>query len=192
MVGRSLRRLLSNIANDLTLSIETPKFDLDIYIANYSGERSTIIPLGQSFQRLTCRAGRTRFRRLYLIGACSPVLRIEALRAAVTEARSGNDLKSYEDALQLLRRSSRGSEIEFQADSAWIEKKDKQNKAETTRLEHELKGYKNNLIKESIRVSFTILAHGGAFTSSDTLHLLRWATKTLATTITALETSITQ
>jgi hypothetical protein len=107
-------------------------------------------------QRLTCRAGRTRFRRLYLIGACSPVLRIEALRAAVAEARSGNDLKSYEDALQLLRRSSRGSEIEFQADSAWIEKKDKQNKAETTRLEHELKGYKNNLIKESIRVSFPL------------------------------------
>jgi COP9 signalosome complex subunit 1 len=44
--------------------------------------------------------------------------------------------------------------MEVQADSAWIEKKDKQNKAETTRLEHELKGYKNNLIKESIRVSF--------------------------------------
>jgi hypothetical protein len=34
-----------------------------------------------------------------------------------------------------------------------MEKKNKQNKAETTRLEHELKGYKNNLIKESIRVS---------------------------------------
>ena len=129
-------------------------------------------PTGAQLQRLTCRAGRTRFRRLYLIGACSPVLRIEALRAAVTEARSGNDLKSYEDALQLLRRSSRGSEIEFQADSAWIEKKDKQNKAETTRLEHELKGYKNNLIKESIRVSFPFSPMGAShpltlFTSSD-------------------------
>jgi COP9 signalosome complex subunit 1 len=44
--------------------------------------------------------------------------------------------------------------MEFQADPAWMERKDKQNKAETTRLEHELKGYKNNLIKESIRVSF--------------------------------------
>jgi 26S proteasome subunit RPN7 len=81
------------------------------------------------------------------------VLRIEALRAAVAEARSGSDLKSYEDALQLLRRSLRASEMEVQADSAWMEKKDKQNKAETARLEHELKGYKNNLIKESIRVS---------------------------------------
>jgi COP9 signalosome complex subunit 1 len=62
-------------------------------------------------------------------------------------------LKSYEDALQLLRRSSKGSEMEVQEDLAWMEKKNKQNKAETTRLEHELKGYKNNLIKESIRVS---------------------------------------
>lgn len=74
-----------------------------------------------------------------------------------------------------------------------MEKKDKQNKAETTRLEHELKGYKNNLIKESIRVSFPCHhSRPWGFTSSDTLHLLRWATKTLATTITALETSITQ
>ena len=65
----------------------------------------------------------------------------------------GSDLKSYEDALQLLKRSSRGSDVDGQADLAWVEKKEKQNKAETTRLEHELKGYKNNLIKESIRVS---------------------------------------
>jgi hypothetical protein len=43
---RSLHRLLSNIANDLTLLIETPKFDLDIYIANYNGERKHDHPLG--------------------------------------------------------------------------------------------------------------------------------------------------
>ena len=33
----------------------------------------------------------------------------------------------------------------------------KQSKAETDRLELELKGYKNNLIKESIRVRFPFL-----------------------------------
>jgi hypothetical protein len=83
--------------------------------------------------------------------------------------------------------------MEFQADPAWMEKKDKQNKAETTRLEHELKGYKNNLIKESIRVSFPCHHFSPmAFTSSDTLHVPRWATKTLGTTITASETSTTQ
>ncbi len=36
----------------------------------------------------------------------------------------------------------------------WIDRMTKQTKAETDRLELELKGYKNNLIKESIRVSF--------------------------------------
>lgn len=38
-------------------------------------------------------------------------------------------------------------------DLAWVDKMTKQVKSETDRLEAELKGYKNNLIKESIRVS---------------------------------------
>jgi COP9 signalosome complex subunit 1 len=37
-------------------------------------------------------------------------------------------------------------------DVAWVDKLVRQVKAETDRLEAELKGYKNNLIKESIRV----------------------------------------
>ena len=37
-------------------------------------------------------------------------------------------------------------------DTGWIERVTKQVAAETERLESELKGYKNNLIKESIRV----------------------------------------
>jgi len=38
-------------------------------------------------------------------------------------------------------------------DLNWVDTKQRQVKAETDRLEGELKGYKNNLIKESIRVS---------------------------------------
>jgi len=34
----------------------------------------------------------------------------------------------------------------------WVEGKKRENKREVERLENELKGYKNNLIKESIRV----------------------------------------
>lgn len=37
-------------------------------------------------------------------------------------------------------------------DTDWMERAAKQVAAETERLEIELKGYKNNLIKESIRV----------------------------------------
>jgi COP9 signalosome complex subunit 1 len=43
-------------------------------------------------------------------------------------------------------------EAEAQRDQSWVDKTNKQNEAETVRLEAELKGYKNNLIKESIRV----------------------------------------
>lgn len=37
-------------------------------------------------------------------------------------------------------------------DTAWAEKKTREIQQEQDRLEHELKSYKNNLIKESIRV----------------------------------------
>jgi COP9 signalosome complex subunit 1 len=38
-------------------------------------------------------------------------------------------------------------------DTAWAERKTRETQQEQDRLEHELKSYKNNLIKESIRVS---------------------------------------
>lgn len=41
---------------------------------------------------------------------------------------------------------------EAELDQAWIDKTNREVAAETIRLEGELKGYKNNLIKESIRV----------------------------------------
>lgn len=44
------------------------------------------------------------------------------------------------------------NESEAVLDTEWVDRTQKLVKAETDRLEHELKGYKNNLIKESIRV----------------------------------------
>ena len=41
-------------------------------------------------------------------------------------------------------------------DNSWAIDQEKRNNKETQRLENELKGYKNNLIKESIRVSTEI------------------------------------
>ena len=118
--------------NNLPVINDTPKLDLEPYINNYSG--------------------RTRFRRLYFVGECCPPLRLEALRAAVNEAKQGNDLINYKNALSLLQRSSRGGP-DGMVDQAWVEQKAKKSKAETLRMEHELKGYKNNLIKESIRMA---------------------------------------
>ncbi|RDW81710.1 COP9 signalosome complex subunit 1 [Aspergillus mulundensis] len=110
---------------------EPPKFELESYIANYTG--------------------RTRFNRLYLIGTCSSYLAVEALKAAIAEAKSGKDVSQYLRAVQAFE-SVAPNEPEAIIDREWVEKSQKVVKAETDRLEHELRGYKNNLIKESIRM----------------------------------------
>ncbi|EEQ34903.1 COP9 signalosome complex subunit 1 [Microsporum canis CBS 113480] len=110
---------------------EPPKFDLETYISNYTG--------------------RTKFARLYLIGTCSSYLSVDALKMAVAEAKSGKDVKCYENAVEALSRAA-PSDNEAVLDTEWINYTTKLVKADTSRLERELKGYKNNLIKESIRM----------------------------------------
>jgi COP9 signalosome complex subunit 1 len=56
------------------------------------------------------------------------------------------------DAVAALRPHLTPGDPDGVIDRSWVERKEKQNKAESSRLEAELKGYKNNLIKESIRV----------------------------------------
>ncbi|KAI9367470.1 CSN complex subunit 1 [Aspergillus egyptiacus] len=133
-IGVHTGALTGNVASTTGGSIrvdDPPKFELESYIANY--------------------AGRTRFDRLYLIGTCSTYLAVEALRAAVAEAKSGKDVSRYERAVQALAEVA-PNEPEAAVDREWVERSSKIIKAETDRLEHELRGYKNNLIKESIRM----------------------------------------
>lgn len=88
---------------------------------------------------------------MYLIGTCSTYLATEALKAAIAEAKSSKDVGRYERAVAALAEVA-PTESEATFDTEWIDRTRKVVKAETDRLEHELKGYKNNLIKESIRV----------------------------------------
>ncbi|KAK3692370.1 26S proteasome subunit RPN7-domain-containing protein [Podospora appendiculata] len=110
---------------------EAPKFDLDLYIQSYRG--------------------RTRFDRLLLIGRSSVPLCVDALKAAVAEAKRGRDPQRYREAVECLRIAA-PSEPEASFDKAWLENTETANQNETRRLTAELKGYKNNLIKESIRM----------------------------------------
>lgn len=71
------------------------------------------------------------------------------------EAKEGNDVQRYLAAVAALRSHVGAGDRDGILDQAWIERKEKQNKAESNRLEAELKGYKNNLIKESIRVGLS-------------------------------------
>ncbi|MCJ1331619.1 hypothetical protein MMC10_008310 [Thelotrema lepadinum] len=112
---------------------DPPKFDLEAYIANYRGK--------------------TRISRLYHIARTSSYLYAEAAKAAVIEAKQGKDLKIYEQAIRLLQQlAPQDSEAAF--DKEWIERTLRETTAETQRLDGELKGYKNNLIKESIRMGY--------------------------------------
>ncbi|KAI1125218.1 26S proteasome subunit RPN7-domain-containing protein [Nemania abortiva] len=110
---------------------ELPKLDLELYIANYKG--------------------RTRFDRLLLIGQSSVPLCLDALKAAVIEAKKGKDVQRYRDAWECVRLAG-PNEPEAEYDDAWVTATTKSNKSLTHQLEAELKGYKNNLVKESIRI----------------------------------------
>jgi COP9 signalosome complex subunit 1 len=107
-----------------------------------------------SYKLLTVSAGRTRFERLYTIGTSSTHLCFEALKAAVAEAKQGKDVQRYEIATSALQEIA-PQDPDAVPDQAWIDRTKKQVKAETDKMELELKGYKNNLIKESIRVCET-------------------------------------
>lgn len=124
-----------------------PKFDLPSYIANYKGDYI----LCYSRPSLTT-LGRTVFRRLYLIASCSTALKEEAARLAVAEAKKGSDINAYNDALSLLNSVSSSKDAKDLGDPVWVAQQEKKNAADTKRMENELKQYKNNLIRESIRV----------------------------------------
>ncbi|KAF2089275.1 COP9 signalosome-like protein complex subunit 1 [Saccharata proteae CBS 121410] len=121
---------------------DPPKFDLESYIANYEG--------------------RTQLQRLFLIGSTSTYLSLDALRTAITLAKQGKDVALYQEAVERLH-SINPDESMAVLDTAWCDRKTKEIKAEQENLESQLKGYKNNLIKESIRMGHDDL---GQFYSS--------------------------
>lgn len=119
--------------------------------------------------------GHTRLDRLITIGTSSKHLARDALNQAFDQAKQGKNVKLYFDIAEYINAhvapggdavtngDSKYGGVELDTDGA--EFKQRQVLAETDRLEQELKGYKNNLIKESIRVSLRDLAnHHGLLT----------------------------
>ncbi|KAG8627614.1 hypothetical protein KVT40_005097 [Elsinoe batatas] len=116
---------------------DLPKFDLDSYIANYEGQ--------------------TRLARLRYIACLCPQLSLEALHIAIPEATTSKNPALYEDLTALLQELNPKDHLAT-PDLEWIERRKKENQREAERLEQELRGYKNNLIKESIRMGQEDLA----------------------------------
>lgn len=77
---------------------------------------------------------------------------MDALKLAAHEVlKNGRDVHQYQAICDDLR-SLAPADPDSNANKQWIDRTNKANHAELHRLESELKGYKNNLVKESIRV----------------------------------------
>jgi len=106
----------------------------------------------------TIPTGITRLNRLQTIAGSSRYLGVDALRLALKEAKQGRNVDKYLELIWLAEQVAPQDPLTIK-DQDWIESTSRQVRAETTRLENELKGYKNNLIKESIRVSLVDTDH---------------------------------
>lgn len=76
---------------------------------------------------------------------------IDALKAAIAEAKKGRDTQQYREAVECLRVAA-PQDPDATFDQQWLDATDKHNRVELNRLSVELKAYKNNLVRESIRV----------------------------------------
>jgi COP9 signalosome complex subunit 1 len=92
-----------------------------------------------------------RINRLSNIAHLCPPLALDALHLAIPASKSAKDTQQYLDLTKLLHQISPDDAL-AEVDTAWVEKTNKLNEHETERLDNELRGYKNNLIKESIRM----------------------------------------
>jgi COP9 signalosome complex subunit 1 len=107
------------------------KLHLDVYISKYSG--------------------RIRLRRLLAIARSDSRWAAEALHVAVEDAKASLNTDEYIELVKALRVAAPDDSL-ANVDVEWLSDAEKKGRKEMDRLESELKLYKNNLIKESIRV----------------------------------------
>ena len=137
-------------------------FDLDAYIASYNGEHG--LPPQMRHDKRSRSKGRTTVDRLIVIISTCPSIAQQALQHAlahISRLRDPSLVSSVISAYEAVASSPAGVAAGLlpvgdavQVDVPWLEEVTKQNVAERTKLEVELKTYTNNMIKESIRVSF--------------------------------------
>lgn len=109
---------------------DSEPFDLEGFVAPYTGRR--------------------RIERLLFVARSCPQLRVQAFNAALESIKTSSlDYKLYLDILNECK--------EADGDEKWAEEARVKYENEQEKLDVELKNYQNNLIKESIRVSFVSL-----------------------------------
>ncbi|TKA61010.1 hypothetical protein B0A55_13592, partial [Friedmanniomyces simplex] len=113
-----------------------PTFDLDVWAGNYEG---ALLPLRLAHVAIHC-----------------PTLARPAIALAVAHAKKSKDVRLYTRLCELA--GQLGFPDVSAPDAAWAARQEEGNKRELGRLEGELRGYKNNLIRESIRMGQEDLA----------------------------------
>lgn len=76
---------------------------------------------------------------------------MDAYRLAIAEAKRGKNVSLYTGLVEDFSAIAPEDDAAL-TDTVWAEKRTRETQLEQDRLEHELRSYKNNLIKESIRV----------------------------------------
>jgi len=140
-----------------------PTFDLDTWAGNYDGVPSVSFAVADAAADPN-RAGALLPLRLSHIAVHCPPLRRQALVLALAATKKGKDLQLYGRIVGLA--GMLGEPQLAAVDQEWVGKTEQANKAEIGRKEGELRGYKNNLIRESIRMgqedlAKSLLATGG-------------------------------
>ncbi|KAK0947577.1 hypothetical protein LTR29_001185 [Friedmanniomyces endolithicus] len=119
-----------------------PTFDLDVWVNNYEGPPhllGALLPLRLAHVAIHC-----------------PTLSRQAITLAISHAKKSKDVRVY---IRLCDLAGQFGFADLGApDLGWASKQEEGNKRELSRLEGELRGYKNNLIRESIRMGQEDLA----------------------------------
>lgn len=125
-----------------TYVVENPTLDLEVYSNSYSGLAKL-------------------YRLIYIINHC-PSLRLEALKMAISYVMTTYNVNLYQMLHQKLTEVTTGSSLPDVAvqstsqdvpaiDSMWMETRSKKAALKLEKLDNDLKNYKSNSIKESIR-----------------------------------------
>ena len=99
--------------------------------------------------------GFLRMRRLVAIAYSSTFLSADAFRLAIRQAKEGINVELYSSLVDEFAKLLPDDPL-AQKDAEWIQNQRRKAKTQTDRLEHELRQYRNNLIKESIRVRIKV------------------------------------
>lgn len=94
--------------------------------------------------------------RLSHVAIHCPALAKQAMTMAITTAQQGKDVRLYTRLCELA--AQLGLSQLSTPDATYVTKQEEANRRELSRLEQELRGYKNNLIRESIRMGQEDLA----------------------------------